>query len=592
MTTQWKFYGRQKELRELHAFVDNHPRFDVLAIRGRRQVGKSDLIQTFHERQTDHRSILCKLEDDDRSHDVFYDRLFEATKNINPRLIAEFTVSEYEHNNRFSNLTEHLLQQGCVVVLDEFQNIGNTGNRNMQSQFQHLIDRVRRRGDRDLSQPHCRLILLGSEQQRLWEMLSHPRAPMYQRVDSSIHVQPWNFPEFKEMALDQGWDRNPDRLLTLWTAYNGLPGHWRRFWTNSALSDFSLILDDAEWTRQFLECEEAHRQTRDGAFHRQMEIELRESDRAIVRWLAEKPEGRNLTTDLKTRESRPAVNRIKKELQKEHPNTDISDYEKARTLIEEAIEQRLSSGHLGLLQARAPLDSEDRIKWSVSDNFARFQLQVLEKAESDRVDLDLFTRRRRQSQRILEGYGLESLCQAALRDLTHTGCPSFPKEEYPFTLIIANPEITGPKVAELGGTKQTEFDALIRIRPRSDPSYFGHLWIISVKRGVTRHDAAQDIEALDRFFANPSATWMKEIFNGGNPLRYQRHYMFVSPVIEDAERSPLIDQAVAMRHSHETERMDHWYCMDIADMMSGRGPQPLPLPEPRAKPIKDTLSKE
>ncbi|MCY4303654.1 MAG: AAA family ATPase, partial [Aestuariivita sp.] len=299
MTIQWKFYGRQKEIRELNDFVENHPRFDLIAIRGRRQVGKSDLIRTFFERQTDRRAILCKLEDTDTSHDAFFDRLAIATKKIDPHLLADFTVDEYEQNNRFSTLTEHLLQQKCVVILDEFQNIGNTGNRNMQSQFQHLIDDLRHR-NRNPSAPYCRLILLGSEQQRFWEMLSHPRAPMYQRVRKSIHVQPWTFPEFKEMALDQGWNRCPNRLLTLWTAYNGLPRHWERFHEDTPrLSDFSQIPDDGEWTRQFMECEEAHRQTRDGAFHRQMEIELRESDRAIVRWLAEKPEGRNLATDLK-----------------------------------------------------------------------------------------------------------------------------------------------------------------------------------------------------------------------------------------------------------------------------------------------------
>ncbi|MCY4306110.1 MAG: AAA family ATPase [Aestuariivita sp.] len=177
MTQPWTFYGRQKELLSLNEFFQTRGRFDVLAIRGRRKVGKSDLIQTFLDRQTDRRSILCQLEETDATHDAFFDRLAAAVTTANPRLLVEFTVGKYEHNNRFSNLTEHLLQQGCVVVLDEFQNIGNTGNRNMQSQFQHLIDRLQRRGDRDFSQPHCRLILLGSEQQRFWEMLSHPRAP-------------------------------------------------------------------------------------------------------------------------------------------------------------------------------------------------------------------------------------------------------------------------------------------------------------------------------------------------------------------------------------------------------------------------------
>ncbi len=53
---------------------------------------------------------------------------------------------------------------------------------------------------------------------------------MFNRVDEFLHVKPWTFAEFKEMTIDQGWQHNPHCLLKLWTAFDGLPGHWERFW--------------------------------------------------------------------------------------------------------------------------------------------------------------------------------------------------------------------------------------------------------------------------------------------------------------------------------------------------------------------------
>ncbi|MCY4289768.1 MAG: ATP-binding protein [Aestuariivita sp.] len=594
MTTQWKFYGRQKELRSLEEFFQTRGRFDVLAIRGRRRVGKSDLVQTFLEGLADRRRILCQLEDTDITHDAFFERLAAAVTTTDPRLLVGFTVGEYEHNNRFSNLTAHLLQQGCVVVLDEFQNIGNTGNRNMQSQFQHLIDRLQRRGDRDFSQPHCRLILLGSEQQRFWEMLSHPRAPMYQRVDSSIHVQPWTFPEFREMARDQGWDRNPHRLLTLWTAYNGLPGHWRRFWANPALSDFSRIPDDTAWTREFLEREEAHRQTRDGAFHRQMEIELRESDRAIVRWLAAKPEGRNMATDLAAPAERAAVQAIQTALQKDHPETDVSDHATARTLIEEAIERRLSGAHLGLLQACAPLDSADQIKWSVVDNFARFQLQGLEPfaqgvraAESEH---QILAKDRVSALQHLEGYGLEQFAARALRHLFETGADHLPAGQAGRTRLYTRFERT-----DVPG----DLDIVLihhKEHPTSPKNYDGErdFWIGSAKRAAGAFSATQtrrpvssmtplqqDIARIPAFLAPLSGEDTLTQTHFSEEWRGRVNYILIARIFTDTEKAQAARALAETFAAHPDPGIDQVYSLDIADIMSGRGPQPLP--EPRAK---------
>ena len=122
---------------------------------------------------------------------------------------------------------------------------------------------------------------------------------MFGRVNHFHHVEPWTFAEFKEMAQDQEWDQNPDRLLTLWTTYNGLPGHWERFWEEDHLSDFVQIRDSAEWTRQFLTMEEVYRTSPGGEFKDQMEVQLKSPDVELIRWLAERPEGRDISDALR-----------------------------------------------------------------------------------------------------------------------------------------------------------------------------------------------------------------------------------------------------------------------------------------------------
>ena len=75
------------------------------------------------------------------------------------------------------------------MVLDEFQNIRNTGTSNIQAQFQHMIDRLRRDG-RNPVHPVSRLIVLGSAPQRLVEMFKSPTASLFGRVDKMLPISP------------------------------------------------------------------------------------------------------------------------------------------------------------------------------------------------------------------------------------------------------------------------------------------------------------------------------------------------------------------------------------------------------------------
>ena len=408
---------------------------------------------------------------------------------------------------------------------------------------------------------------------------------MYQRVDSSIHVQPWTFPEFKEMALDQGWDRNPNRLLTLWTAYNGLPGHWRRFWTNPTLSDFSRISDDVKWTRQFLAFEGTYRQTRDGAFHRQMEIELRASDHAIVRWLAEKPEGWNLATDLHAPTNRAAVHAIKTALQNESPDAALSDSTNVHTYVQDAINRRLSGAHLGLLCSRAPLDSENRIKWSVADNFARFQLQGLEPFETVRT-AEIAQKNQAKTLTNLEGSSLEAFSADSLRHLFDVGADHLLEGQMGRCDIRHRVERKN-----MAG----DVDVLVihhQEGPNPDRIHDGprDFWIGSVKRRAqtflriksnrTDTDVARDIQRVQEVLKPLTVGPSDLIEDFKTEWRHAVHFVVITRSFTNTELQAIAQEIADVFAEYPCHGIDQVYSMDIADVISGRGPQPLPLPEP------------
>ena len=608
MTTQWKFYGRKKEIQTLEKFVNHRNGFSSLAIYGRRNVGKTALFRhftTIPERNHDSRKIIrCALTPSKGSCHRFVTNLQSAIMKADSSLLDDYIAHENE-NFDVVKLARHILENGHILMIDEFQRIRLDGDPILEGLFQELIDDLRIPGPVWPDNWNPRLIVMGSEQQRLIEMFKHPRAPMFNRITDYLQMTPWAFSEFKEMVLDQGWDSHPNRLLTLWTAYNGLPRHWERFQNNSDLSDFSRIPDDSAWTREFMKREE-HRRTSPGeGFQDQMEVQLRSSDLAIIRWLAEKPSGRNLATDLTAAASRPAVHAIRKALQKEHPDTDVSDAETVRTLIEEAIDRRLSDAHLGLLRARAPLDSESRIKWSVNDNFARFQLQGLEpfapRIRADERAHQVLATERVSALQHLEGYGLEQFAARALYHFFAIGTDVLPANAAGRTELYTRLERT-----DVSG----DLDIVLihhKEHPTSAKNYDGlrDFWIGSAKRfakafGATKirpEDSSmtslwRDITRIRSFLAPLSGGDVLTQTHFFREWRGRVNYVVIARTFTEAEKSQLAQVISDMFAVHPEHGIDDVYSMDIADIMSGRGPQLLPLPEPCTKHAQDTLFKE
>ena len=177
-----------------------------------------------------------------------------------------------------------------------------------------------------------------------------------------------------------------------------------------------------------------------------MEIELRESDLIIVRWLAQKPAGRNIDeafTKTVNDTCKIALRDIHLALKKEHSQKTLTP-DAAKNKINIAITTRLSGDHLGILRSRAPLNSKGKVKWSVADNFARFQMQVLEPfaqiPHTNEDERNVLSLNSLAALRRLEGYGLETFAAASLRLLFDIGTDNLPQGQAERTRLYTSLE--------------------------------------------------------------------------------------------------------------------------------------------------------
>jgi len=578
---RWKFYGRQREAERIDDFMDRDASFDALIIRGRRQVGKTELVKDFFEFRENGAPVIIQHLSSGiaKVPKNFLKSLKRVVRVVDPSLLDGY-VEEDDAVTEYPLLVAHLLWRGCTVVIDEFQRIaGGEDPLYLQGEFQKVIDDLgSTKNATGTGKP--RLIVMGSAQQKLMEMFKDELSPLYERITEDIHVRPFDFDEIAEMAKDQGWDARPNRLLTLWSAYGGMPDNWQRFRTKGGrLVDFTRDVPDPEWTDGFLEFEERYRKSLSGTFERKMKIELRPLDRMIIAWLTERERGQRLD-----RLPEDMVRRLAEEFRRkpgdapsgfgrtvipEKISADIpltkEDWKDAYACLYVAIEERLSDEHLGLLENRSAVDDHDVKRWYVADHFARFQFGVLEKAEKTVVrrqvgSADVIRRIRRERLARTEGYGLETLATAALRYL-------FPGDDVDVRQGVWR------------RTPNAEIDALVvETGSRS-------LWLGSCERDPERQAPEKDwrhFMGLTEKVEGLKKDECPSVF-----LDFpDRRFLFVSPVITDEDREELVEKVGKFLDSDMGRDMDRpleWFTLDIADMLDGRGPRPMPMPEPKAR---------
>ena len=206
MKQPWRFYGRRAEMQTIHDFLKTTSAFSAPAIYGRRNVGKTmlmDHIPQQVQRSDDPCQVIMATLETAPDISQIHENISEAIETNAPTVLQGYTPHP-DPRRDVKALVRRVLTQGHILVIDEFQRIRRDPV--LPSSFQIIIDEFQHMEPPYPDHWHPRLIVMGSEQQRLVEMFKTRSAPMLNRVKKFLGVQPCSFDECLEMASDQGWD--------------------------------------------------------------------------------------------------------------------------------------------------------------------------------------------------------------------------------------------------------------------------------------------------------------------------------------------------------------------------------------------------
>ena len=297
----WRFYGRVRELSRLEGALQlqehNSRGFCAVRISGRRGVGKTELLAEAGRRGTRNAPVLiCELPSGRDGTQAVVDLGAAIERGGLRHLLADLPQVGWDRDPgwRFLHIVDHLVCKGAVVGLSEFQNAERSS---LVTPVKRLIDEYQSIGGR---KPTGKLVLMGSHQQQMLRLFRSDQ-PLYGRADISVKLHQWPPATVLEMAAEQGILAHPSRFLTLWTAYGGVPKHWRRFAGDLTHDEADGVSarrlgawpDGRSWRMAFLGAQhELLRSDPEERFDNQAFIELAEPHREVLQWLGQRrPKG-------------------------------------------------------------------------------------------------------------------------------------------------------------------------------------------------------------------------------------------------------------------------------------------------------------
>ncbi len=244
MKRRWDFYGRGEELGSLLAHM-RRGRWFFGAIRGRRRIGKTALIQQAikvlaEDRTGDIPALLVQLPDSNPSDftTVFRNAVWEA--GLENRVGGAGSIQDLAG---IAAAAGDLCRSGVTVVLDEFQICHRGPLRGFPSLLQAQVDSLQNQN------PEGGLIVLGSVETEMEALLENRRAPLFGRTTFNMTLAPWSLSTIFKVCERHG-ALDPARCLTLWTLFGGVPKYWRHFAETDGLDN---IPGWSQWTKELCE---------------------------------------------------------------------------------------------------------------------------------------------------------------------------------------------------------------------------------------------------------------------------------------------------------------------------------------------------
>ena len=394
MGARWTFYGRQEELGSLLERIRRR-RWFFGAIRGRRRIGKTALIQqaltTLQEDDPDGRTTLLIQIPDSSPADlaaVFRNAVREA--GLEAQIDGSPPIRDLPG---VAAAVGALCSAGRIVALDEFQICHQGPLRGLPSLLQTQVDRLQDRNEAG------GLILLGSVQSEMEALLDDRRAPLFGRTTFDLTLGPWDLRTILEVCRDHGAEA-PERCLTLWTLFGGVPKYWRHF---AEADGLDAITAWAPWAQQvcerlFLRSDSPLREEGDSLLGR----ELHRNYLAVLRVVAE----RRSCTHGDVRDALPEL-------------TSMGPY--LTTLVQD----------LRLIERQLPLfahERQRRARYVVADPFLCAWLGVMQSAcQAARIEPSSRVAERMLPRlSTLEGHAFERMVRDASEEASRAGDTDFP----------------------------------------------------------------------------------------------------------------------------------------------------------------------
>ena len=223
MSADWSFYGRREEAGQLLEHM-RKGRWFFGSIRGRRRIGKTALInQVLTTIRSDDTNLwlalLFQLPDSSVSDTASVFRRAARRWNLEQEIVGLNDVRDLEG---VAAAIGALCNSGAIVVIDEFQYCYQGPLKGFPSLLQAEVDHLNR------GNTNGGLIVVGSIQSEMEALLEDRKAPLFGRTTFDITLGPWDLRTIFEVSGKHG-AAGPQRRLTLWTLFGGVPRYWELF---------------------------------------------------------------------------------------------------------------------------------------------------------------------------------------------------------------------------------------------------------------------------------------------------------------------------------------------------------------------------
>lgn len=219
--------GRKREFELLQEAIDK-PRAQLIAVYGRRRVGKTFLVNEFFQNRYafKHTAVSPLDENNKPKRGILRIQLQEFYYSLrNYGLAPEHAVPE-DWSSAFQLLRRLLEKKDdggtMVVFMDELPWM-DTPRSNFLSAFEHFCN------DWALTRKNVKLVVCGSATSWILDKLLNNKGGLYGRVTRPVFVEPFTLCECRDFFRDGGYAMDEYDILLTYMAFGGIPYYLDQF---------------------------------------------------------------------------------------------------------------------------------------------------------------------------------------------------------------------------------------------------------------------------------------------------------------------------------------------------------------------------